>query len=100
MGIPGILHSVSCSTDCLRPGAGYGRGAAGFCLQDDRFWRDGSLVAGGDAAVAEGVSAEELRGNENGYRWSDVWKNFRDTEKNRSFGPESIFLSDWIFPLY
>ncbi len=31
---------------------------------------DGSLVAEGDAAVAEGVSAEELRGNENGYRWS------------------------------
>lgn len=31
-GIPGILHSVSCSTDCLRSGAGYGRGAAGFCL--------------------------------------------------------------------
>ena len=62
-------------------GYGYGRGAARFCLQDDRFWRDGSLVAGGDAAVAEGVSAEELRGNENGYRWSDVWKNFQDTEK-------------------
>ncbi len=31
-GIPGILHSVSCSTDCLRLKAGYGRGAAGFCL--------------------------------------------------------------------
>ena len=57
-------------------------------------------MAGGDAAVAEGVSAEELRGNENGYRRSDIWKNFRDTEKNRSFGPESIFLSDWILSLY
>ena len=37
----------------------------------------------GDAAVAEGVSAEELRGNENGYRRSDIWKNFRDTEKSQ-----------------
>ena len=57
-------------------------------------------MAGGDAAVAEGVSAEELRGNENGYRRLDIWKNFLDTEKNRSFGPESIFLSDWILSLY
>ena len=48
--------------------------------------RDGSLVAGGDAAVAEGVSAEELRGNENGYRRSDIWKNIQNPEKNRSFG--------------
>ena len=62
--------------------------------------RDGSLVAGGDAAVAEGVSAEELRGNENGYRRSDIWKNIQNPEKNRSFGPESIFLSDWILSLY
>ena len=55
---------------------------------------------GGDAAVAEGISAEELRGNENGYRRSDIWKNIQNPEKNRSFGPESIFLSDWILSLY
>lgn len=38
-------------------------------------------MAGGDAAVAEGVSAEELRGNENGYRRSDIWKNIQNPEK-------------------
>ena len=68
MGISGILHSVSCSTDCLRVRAGYGRGAAGFCLQDDRLWRDGALVAGSDIAAAEELPAEKLRGNENGFR--------------------------------
>ncbi len=81
-GYLGILHSVSCSTDCPRVGAGYGRVLPDFVSKMIGFGVTALWWLVVTLPFAEGVSAE-IRGNENGYRRSDVGKYSRTLKKSQ-----------------